>query len=70
MEFKFYMKPTVVEQAKDMGEYKVFVLHVLGFENYFINNLLGLMKAMAAELAFCIWEKRENLLSKSLVKKS
>ena len=27
------------------------------------------MKAIAAELAFCIWEKRENLLSiKSLVK--
>ena len=26
------------------------------------------MKAVAAELAFCIWEKRENLLSKSLVK--
>ena len=29
------------------------------------------MKAIAAELAFCIWEKRENLLSiKSLVKKN
>ena len=29
------------------------------------------MRAIAAELAFCIWEKRENLLSiKSLVKKS
>ena len=37
-EFKLYMKPTVVEQAKEMGEYKVFVLHVFGFENYFISN--------------------------------
>ena len=64
------MKPTVVEQAKEMGEYKVFVLRVFGFENYDINNQLGLMKAIAAQLAFCIWEKRETLLSKSLVKKS
>ena len=54
-----------------MGEYKVFVLHVFGFENYFINNYPGLMRAIAAERAFCIWEKRENLLSiKSLVKKN
>ena len=37
-EFKLYMKLTVVEQSKEVGEYKVFVLHVFGFENYFINN--------------------------------
>ena len=37
-EFKLNMKLTVVEQAKEMGEYKVFVPHVFGFENYLINN--------------------------------
>ena len=37
-EFKLYMKPTAIEQAKEMKEYKAFVPHVFGFENYFINN--------------------------------
>ena len=29
------------------------MLLVFGFESYFFNNQLGLMKVIAAELAFC-----------------
>ena len=47
------MKPTLVEQAKELGEYMVFMLQVFGFENYFINNQLVLIKVIAIELTFC-----------------
>ena len=63
-EFKLYTKPTVVEQAKEMVEYKVFVLNVFGFENYFIKNQQGLMKVITAELAFCfkcVFGKKEKI---------